>query len=292
MEEYKNMKISVVIPAFNEESALGEDLQTTISTLRDVPYPWEIIVVDDGSTDHTAEIASSFPEVKLIRHPYNMGGGRARNTGIRAASGDIVVVTDGDGTYPVQDIPRLVEELEGCDMVVGARIREAGTLKFLRVPAKFFIRKLAEFISGSRIPDLNSGMRAFKREVILPYLHMLPHGHSWVSTVTLTFLTNGHPVKYLPIDYYPRKGKSTFHPVRDTGNYVMTVFRTITWFSPLKVFLPLATILILTGFGKLIADVVRYNWRVTSSTVILLLGGLQILMLGLMADMITKRSGP
>ncbi len=285
------MKISVVIPAYNEEEAIGKVLQELIETLRGGPCPWEVIVVDDGSSDRTGDIASRFSEVKVIRHPHNMGGGLARNTGIRAASGDIVVIADGDGTYPVQDIPRLVEGLEGCDMVVGARIREAGTLKFLRVPSKFFIRKLAEFISGSRIPDLNSGMRAFKREAILPYLHMLPHGHSWVSTVTLTFLTNGHPVKYVPIDYYPRKGKSTFHPIKDTGNYIMTVFRTITWFSPLKVFLPLASLLFLTGLGKLIADVVRYNWRVTASTVMLVLGGLQILVLGLIADMIAKRSG-
>lgn len=134
-------------------------------------------------------------------------------------------------------------------------------------------------------------MRAVRRETALPYLHMLPSGHSWVSTITLAFLNNGHPVKYVPIDYYPRKGKSTFHPIRDTSSYIMTIFRTVTWFSPLKIFLPLGMLLLLTGFGKLIADIVRYSWRITPSTVILLLGGLQILVLGLIADMIAKRSG-
>ncbi|NPV58119.1 MAG: glycosyltransferase family 2 protein [Actinobacteria bacterium] len=284
--------VSLVIPVFNEEEALFEDLKDAVGTLRSTGWEWEIIVVDDGSTDGTAEIASSFPEVRLIRHPYNMGGGAARSTGIRHAAGDIVVISDGDGTYPMKDIPQLVEALDECEMVVGARTREAGTLKFLRVPAKFFIRKLAEFISGSKIPDLNSGMRAIRRETALPYLHMLPNGHSWVSTITLAFLTNGHPVKYVPIDYYPRKGRSTFHPIKDTGNYLMTIFRTITWFSPLKIFLPLAMLLLLTGTGKLVADVVRYSWRVTPSTVILVLGGLQILVLGLIADMIAKRSSP
>lgn len=221
-----------------------------------------------------------------------MGGGAARSTGIRHASGEVVVVSDGDGTYPLQDIPRLVEELEDCEMVVGARKKEAGTLKALRIPAKFVIRKLAEFISGARIPDLNSGMRAFRRETALPYLRMLPNGHSWVSTITLAFLNNGYPVKYVPIDYYPRKGKSTFHPIRDTGSYIMTIFRTVTWFSPLKIFLPLGLILLLTGLGKMIADIVRYSWHIAPSTVILLLGGLQILVLGLIADMIAKRSSP
>ena len=286
-----SLKVSLIFPVFNEEEAIGGDLRTAIDTLRATDWEWEIIVVDDGSKDGTAEIAASFPEVTLVRHPYNMGGGQARTTGIRRAAGEVVVISDGDGTYPLRDIPRLVGELDGCEMVVGARAREAGTLKLLRVPAKFFIRKLAEFISGARIPDLNSGLRAIRRETALPYLHMLPHGHSWVSTITLAFLNNGHPVKYADIQYYPRKGRSTFHPIRDTGSYIMTIFRTVTWFSPLKIFLPLGLLLLLTGLGKMVADIARYSWHIAPSTIILLLGGLQVLVLGLIADMIAKRSG-
>lgn len=285
------MKVSLIFPVFNEEEAIGSDLRTAIDTLKATDWEWEIIVVDDCSRDRTAEIAASFPEVTLVRHPYNMGGGRARTTGIKKAQGEIMVISDGDGTYPLQDIPRLVEELDSCEMVVGARQKEEGTLKVLRVPAKFFIRKLAEFVSGAKIPDLNSGMRAIRKETALRYLHMLPSGHSWVSTITLAFLNNGHPVKYVPIDYYPRKGKSTFHPIRDTSSYIMTIFRTVTWFSPLKIFLPLGLLLLLTGLGKMIVDIVRFSWHIAPSTVILLLGGLQILVLGLIADMIAKRSG-
>lgn len=285
------MKVSLIFPVFNEEEAIGSDLRTAIDTLKATDWEWEIIVVDDCSRDRTAEIAASFPEVTLVRHPYNMGGGRARTTGIKKAQGEIMVISDGDGTYPLQDIPRLVEELDSCEMVVGARQKEEGTLKVLRVPAKFMIRKLAEFVSGAKIPDLNSGMRAIRKETALPYLHMLPSGHSWVSTITLAFLNNGHPVKYVPIDYYPRKGKSTFHPIRDTSSYIMTIFRTVTWFSPLKIFLPLGLLLLLTGLGKMIVDIVRFSWHIAPSTVILLLGGLQILVLGLIADMIAKRSG-
>ncbi|MGQ9704652.1 MAG: glycosyltransferase family 2 protein [Actinomycetota bacterium] len=285
------MKVSVVIPVYNEELSISDDLKAAVSALEPAPYEWEIIVVDDASTDSTPRILREFPQIKVIRHPRNLGGGTARNTGIKAATGEIVVIADGDGTYPLQDIPRLVEEMEGYDMVVGARVKEAGTLKFLRVPAKFAIRKLAEFISGQKIPDLNSGMRAFRREAVLPYLRILPHGHSWVSTLTLALLNNAHPVKFVPIDYYPRKGKSTFHPLRDTANYVLTVFRTITWFSPLKVFLPLGILLFMTGCGKMVWDIIRYHWHLAPSTVVLLLGGLQILVLGLIADMIAKRSG-
>ncbi len=284
------MKVSLVIPAYNEEAAIADDLRSAIDVLNDMDCQWEIIVVDDGSSDRTAEIVASFPEARLIKHPYNMGGGRARSTGIRNADGDVVVITDGDGTYPMQDIPRLVEGLDDYAMVVGARKKEAGTLKFLRIPAKFFIRKLAEFVSGSKIPDLNSGMRAIRREEALPFLRILPPGHSWVSTITLAFLTNGLAVKYVPIDYYPRKGKSSFHPIRDTSYYFMTVIRTMTWFSPLKIFMPIALLLLAGGFGKLIVDFIRFDWHIASSTVILLLAGLQILVLGLIADLIAKRS--
>jgi glycosyltransferase involved in cell wall biosynthesis len=283
------LKISIVIPAYNEEKALPSVLEKVREVLEGAGYDWEIIVVDDGSRDATPRIAASYPWVRLIRHPYNMGGGRARNTGIQAASGDVVVIMDGDDTYPPGEIPRLVEALEGCDMVVGARVREAGTLKALRVPVKFAIRKLAEFISGTRIPDLNSGMRAFRKDAVLPFLHMLPPGHSWVSTITLAFLTNGHSVKYVPIDYMPRKGRSTFHPVKDTANYLLTVVRTITWFSPMKTIFPLALLILLTGFGKMVADIARYHWRITDSTVLLLLGGIQMIALALIADMIAKK---
>ena len=285
------MDVSLVIPVYNEEEAIEEVLRSALETFKAASYEWEIIVVDDCSTDSTPQKVSAFPEVSMVRHPYNLGGGTARSTGIKKATGEIVVVVDGDDTYPIEDIPRLLDEMYDCDMVVGARTKEAGTMKFIRVPTKFVIRKLAEFISGNKIPDLNSGMRAMRREAVLPYLRMLPPGHSWVSTITLAMLNSARPVKYVPIDYFERKGKSTFHPLRDTGYYIMTVFRTITWFSPLKIFLPIAILLLLGGFVKVILDVSRYNWHIAASTVILLLGGLQILVLGLIADMIAKRSG-
>ncbi len=285
------MDVSLVIPVYNEEQAIEAVLRSALETFKAASYEWEIIVVDDCSTDSTPQKVAAFPEVSMVRHPYNLGGGTARSTGIKKATGEIVVVVDGDDTYPIEDIPRLLDEMYDCDMVVGARTKEAGTMKFIRIPTKFVIRKLAEFISGNKIPDLNSGMRAMRREAVLPYLRMLPPGHSWVSTITLAMLNSARPVKYVPIDYFERKGKSTFHPLRDTGYYIMTIFRTITWFSPLKIFLPIATVLLLGGFVKAILDIARFNWHIAPSTVILLLGGLQILVLGLIADMIAKRSG-
>ena len=281
---------SIVIPVFNEEAAIGADLELIQRTMDGADLPYEIIVVNDGSTDCTVEIVSSMPGVRMISHTRNRGTGAARTTGLRAASGDVVIMTDGDGTYPNQDMPRLLEALEHCDMVIGARRRERGTHRWLRTPAKWFIRRLAGYLTATDIPDLNSGMRAFKRDIALRYLSILPTTHSWVSTITIAFLSDGYTVDFVPIDYYKRKGKSTFHPLRDTYNYLALVVRSVMYFHPLKVFLPLS--LFLFGFGglKLLRDLMVFNWHVATSTVLILLTATQIGAMGLLADLIVRRS--
>jgi glycosyltransferase involved in cell wall biosynthesis len=283
--------ISIVIPALNEEEAIAGDIQTIIDTMEKTGYDWELIVVNDSSTDRTREIVESFPQVRLINNPYNLGGGASRSKGISASKGEIIVIADGDGTYPLTDIPRLIEALGDYDMVVGARTKEAGTMKLLRTPAKWIIRKLAEFTTGRRIPDLNSGMRAMRKDAFMRFKEMLPPGHSWVSTITISFLANSYTVNYVPINYYPRKGKSTFHPVKDTANYLTLVYRTIAWFNPLRIFLPLAIFLLLGGLTKAGLDMARFHYRITASTIIILLSSLQIFTIGLLADMISKRGG-
>jgi glycosyltransferase involved in cell wall biosynthesis len=289
------ISVSIVIPVFNEESAIGRDLGVLGQTMEASAYEYEIIVVDDGSTDHSAEIVGQNSLVRLIRHPYNKGTGAARNTGLRAAKGEIVVMTDGDGTYPNQDIPRLLVEIEekGYDMVIGARRREMGSWKWLRSPTKSFIQFLASYLTGVKIPDLNSGFRAFKRERALEYLHILPRTHSWVSTITIAFLSDGHAVGWIPIDYYERVGRSTFHPLADTYNYLSLVVRAVMYFEPLKVFLPAALSLLGVGVLKFIRDlfVFRSLFYVPGVTVVILLTGLQVGALGLLADLIVKRAG-
>ena len=189
--------ISVIIPAFNEADRIG----ATVCALRESLPDAEIIVVDDGSTDCSADIVARFPNVKLLRHPNNRGTGAALKTGIRAASSDIVVMTDGDGTYPNHEIPRLLAELKSCDMVIGARTSEQGSLRFLRTPAKTFIRWLASYLTDTKIPDLNSGLRAFRRDLAIRFFNILPQGHSFVSTITLAFLSSGLYVRFVPIEY-------------------------------------------------------------------------------------------
>jgi len=283
--------VSIVIPVYNEEQAIGDDLDLIIKTMEASDYDYEIIVVDDGSTDSSADIVQQRSQVRLIRHPYNRGTGAARTTGIKQAEGDVIAMTDGDGTYPNQDIPRLLGYMDEYDMVVGARRREAGTLRWLRSPVKHLIRLLASYLVGMRIPDLNSGFRVFRKDVAHRYLSILPLTHSWVSTITIAFLSDGHTVKHVPIDYYPRKGRSTFRPVADTYNYLSLVARTIMYFEPLKVFLPIASVLAVVAIAKLIRDLLAYRtFYIPGDTLLIIFVAAQVLVIGLLADLIVRRT--
>lgn len=289
MMNAKEPLVSVVIPAYNEELAITHDIELIQKTLNAAGYEWELIVVDDGSSDRTAEIAESLGAV-VLRHAYNMGTGGARSTGVRYARGEIIIMTDADGTYPNQEMPKLIEMVrDGYDMVVGARRKEKGTLRWLRTPTKEAIRRLASFMTGTHIPDLNSGLRAFRKEVALRFLGLLPNTHSWVSTITLAMISNGYVVGYLPIDYYPRIGKSSFHPIRDTYNYMTLVFRTMTYFNPLKLFLPVSAMIFAIGLLKGLYDsYVLYDLK--ESDVILLVVAVLIAMLGMIADLVVAQN--
>jgi hypothetical protein len=203
----------------------------------------------------------------------------------------VVVWTDADMTYPNELIPDLVRELDdGYDQVVGARKTEAGTYKFFRVPAKWAIRRLAAYLTNTPIPDLNSGLRAFKRDVAKPYLRLLPPGFSCVTTITLAFLSNGHQIKYVPIDYFKRAGSSKFHPFKDAYNYIIQVLRMVMYFNPLRVLMPVALTLLGGTFVKLVWDLVVHPFRVATNTVLLGVTGLVIACLALLADLVVRRT--
>jgi hypothetical protein len=204
----------------------------------------------------------------------------------------VVVWTDADMTYPNDEIPFLVESLGDYDQVVGARTSEQGTHKAFRVPAKWFIRKLACYLSRTDIPDLNSGFRAFRRQAALPHLHLLPNGFSCVSTLTLAFLTNGLTVKYLPIEYKARAGESKFHWRRDTARYLLQVVRMITSFNPLRVFMPVGLTMLAVALGKGIYDLFAHDLRITANAIILTFTSLQLLAIGLLADLVVRVTAP
>ncbi|MBA7626321.1 Undecaprenyl-phosphate 4-deoxy-4-formamido-L-arabinose transferase [subsurface metagenome] len=283
----RNCKVTVIIPAYNEESTVGEDIDVIIETMEKSGYEYEIIIVDDGSTDKTAYVVKEKRKVKLIQHSYNRGVGAARKTGILEAQGEIIVMTDGDGTYPNQDIPKLLSYMKACDMVVGARIGKNIEWPLIRRPARWFIRKLASYLMGAKIPDLNSGLRVFKKDLARKFFNILPEGHSWVSTITLAFLANGYTIEYVPIDYYERKGKSTIHPIKDTYNFISLVIRTVMYFNPLRVFLPLTAVILIGAVIRTLYDATVLH-RVKESDIMLFLTGLIIGVLGLLADLIVR----
>ncbi len=283
--------VSVVLAAYNEEHCIEQELAIVCKALDASPFSYEVIVIDDGSSDGTARLveACEDPHVKLIRHRHNQGSGAARKTGTLAAQGRFVVWSDVDLSYPNEHIPDIVQHLINIDVdqVVGARDSERGTMKMLRVPAKYFIRKLACFLTGTHIPDLNSGLRVFRREIGLRYVDLLPKGFSCVTTITLAFLCNGYSVEYLPIRYSKRAGKSKFHPLKDTYRYATQVARMITYFEPLKIFLPMSLGLI--GLGAVSS---AFNlWRTGSMQemdMMIALGGFLVGVLGLIADLFVQ----
>jgi polyisoprenyl-phosphate glycosyltransferase len=284
------LDVTVVLPAYNEAGHIGQEIERITKALKDSPYTFEILVVDDASTDGTGAAVEGLPFVRLLRFSVNRGSGTARRIGSSQARGRIVVWTDADMTYPNERIPEFVAAVDAgeADQVVGARTTEAGTHRYLRVPAKWAIRRLAEYLSQAEIPDLNSGLRAFRRETARPYLRLLPPGFSCVTTITLAFLANGHTVQYLPIDYRERAGRSHFHPIKDAYRYILQVLRMVTYFEPLRVFAPIALLLLTTGTGKFVYDQLVEPFRIASNTLLLLLGGLIIFSVGLLADLIVR----
>ena len=284
--------VSVVLPVYNEAGHLEAEVERIRRALEASPYRFEIVVVDDGSTDGSAEALAAIPGIRLVRFARNRGSGSARKAGTRAARGRVVVWTDVDMTYPNDDVARLVKELEGYDQVVGARTSEQGTVKAARVPAKWFVRKLASYLTDTDIPDLNSGFRAFRRDVALQYLHHLPAGFSCVTTLTMTFLANGYSVKYVPIPYAPRAGRSKFHWWADTRRYLLQVVRMVLSYNPLRVFMPLGLALFALGVGKLAYDLATKDFRVATNTLLVLFTAFQTVAIGLLADLVGRATRP
>lgn len=296
--DHERVDVTVVLPCFNEQDHVLDELDRIAKALDNSPLTYELLVIDDKSTDGTLAVLQEalprFPHMRLMPFRRNGGSGTARRIGTAEAAGRIVVWTDADMTYPNERIPEFVQYLHehtDVDQVVGARTTEQGTHKILRVPAKWAIRRTAEFLAGTKIPDLNSGLRAFRREVSLPYLRLLPPGFSCVTTLTLSFLSNQHPIDYLEIDYGKRAGTSKFHFVRDAYRYILQVLRMVMYFNPLKVLMPLALFLLTAGIVKGATDLFRYDLRITTNATLLFVTGLIIAAVGLLADLIVRSRG-
>ena len=283
--------VTVVLPCYNERDHVELEIKRIRAALEAAGMTYELLCIDDGSTDGTREVLQAVDGIRTVLLPRNQGSGTVRRIGTQQARGRVVVWTDADMTYPNELIPELVAQLDDTyDQVVGARRTEAGTYKLARVPAKWAIRKLASFLTSTDIPDLNSGLRAFKRSVAQPYLRLLPAGFSCVTTITLAFLSNGHQVKYVPIDYFKRAGRSKFHPFTDAYNYLIQVLRMVMYFNPLRVLMPVALTLLAATFAKAGIDLAVHDLRVTGSTVLVGLAAFNIMAIALLADLVVRRT--
>jgi glycosyltransferase involved in cell wall biosynthesis len=291
---------SIIIPALNEEAAVADVINKVRAVMDQVAFSYEVIVVDDGSTDQTASVAYE-AGANVLRHVKNLGYGAALKTGIRAAHYENIVITDADGTYPIDRIPDIIKELDDADMVVGSRTGQDVQVPLLRRPAKWFLRCLASYITSEHIPDLNSGLRAFRRQGVLQYFSLLSDKFSFTTTVTVAMLCDNYLVKYVPIDYYQRVGKSKIVPW-DFVNFATLTVRLAMLFQPLKIFLPLAGVLFLLGTGKFVFDLVVVYQQVqkvsfpllthaviSATAVIFFLSALQCLLIGMVSDGLARK---
>jgi glycosyltransferase involved in cell wall biosynthesis len=282
---------TVIIPAYNEKQAIGDVLKNLQGAMSAIDVSYEIIVVDDGSKDATAEIAERVADVTVLRHKRNRGYGAALKTGIRHAQYDLICIADADGTYPVERIPDLIAGIDekGYDMIVGARIGNKVHVPFIRRPAKWGIGRLANFVAGEPIPDVNSGLRVFRREIALRFLSLLPDQFSFTVTITLAMLTNDYLVDYIPINYYSRVGDSKIRPIQDTLNFIQLALRIALYFAPLKIFLPTSGFVFTLAVAWAVFSKFVLGRLADVSTLVIAMTGFQIAVIGLLAELINQR---
>ncbi len=270
---------SVIVPAHNESAAVGE----VVAGLRAAGRWHEILVIDDGSTDSTGEVARRAGAV-VIRHPYKKGNGAAVKTGIRRATGEFILIIDGDGQHRVEESVKLVARLGEYDLAVGARSTSTQATRARRL-GNAALNWLASYLAGHSIPDLTSGFRAARRAMLAEFLHLLPNGFSTPTTTTLAFIKAGYNVAFEPIGARPRVGSSKIRFVSDGAKFLLIVLRVITIFSPLRIFAPFSMAALALGAGYGVWTIATLS-HVTNTTVLLVVLGVVIFLVGLISEQI------
>ena len=283
------VSISIVIPAYNEEKAIKSTIYDIKKAIKEIKLTFEILVVDDGSTDKTYRIASSIKGIRVLKHDANKGYGASLKTAIKNTNSYYIMIIDADGTYPASSIPAIVKNLKRYDMVIGARTGKVVKIPFFRKPAKWFLKQFAQYITKTQIPDLNSGLRIFKKSVALHFMGLFPDGFSFTTTLTIACIVHGYNIKYVPINYYDRIGVSTIHPIKDFVNFMNIILRLAIFFKPLNVFIPVSLVLFVLGVIKLVRDFLLLNYFGLGGALIILTS-IQIAFLGVLAELIIKRT--
>ena len=271
--------ISIVIPAYNEAEIIGQVVVALAGTAR-----WrEILVVDDGSTDDTGAIAAS-AGARVIRHPYNKGNGASVKTAIRHATGEYVLIVDGDGQHRPADALKVSQQLGEFDLAVGART--VGQASRTRGAGNAFLNRLASYLSGRDIPDLTSGLRGARLSMLREFIHLLPNGFSTPTTTTLAFLKAGYNVTFVPIEAQTRVGHSKINVSRDGMTFLLILLRVITIFSPLRIFVPISLLSFALGAGYGVYTIITET-HITNTSVLLILLSVVVFLVGLVSEQIS-----
>jgi glycosyltransferase involved in cell wall biosynthesis len=285
------MKLSIIIPAYNEAETIEKvisDLKNELANL--ILENYEIIVVDDGSKDQTFNILKTIGDIKVLSHKNNIGYGASLKTGIKHSQYDLIMIIDADGTYPASAMPELLKKTEDFDLVIGSREKKGNAIPKERKHAKKFLNWFAGYLSGKNIPDLNSGLRIFKKEIVLKYWELFPDKFSFSSTTTMVAITHGYDTVFVPIDYYKRKSKSSLR-ASSFFNFLKLVTKLSLFFRPIKVFAPISLFFLFLALFLLIGFITNIFSRFLDTTfVILCATALQTFFFGLLAEIIIHNS--
>lgn len=279
-------KISILLPAYNEEGSVSKVIRDIKEVMDKTDYSYEIITVNDGSTDKSGKILDQIKDIMVIHHPYNKGYGTSLKTAIKNAKSNLIIMLDSDGTYLVNDILKLLAYKDSYDLVSGVRKGKDAKVPLFRRPAKFILSKLANFLVGMKIPDLNCGLRLIKKDNVMRFFNILPSRFSFTITHLLACLTNDYNVKFVPISYRRRKGKSTIHPLNDFIRFNTIIIRVVTYFKPFKFFFLISIFLLFASFLVFLYSFFILNKLMDITVVVLVLASLQVFLFGLIAEMI------
>jgi glycosyltransferase involved in cell wall biosynthesis len=276
-------KVTIVMPAYNEEDTIGDILPKLSAYVEDLG--WEVIVVNDASDDKTANIVENYKKIKLINHPYNKGYGASLKSGVRFARNDYIVIMDADGQHNPEEIFNLIQYINEFDMIVGSRENQKSQ-DWIRKPGKILLNWTANYLSGIKIPDVNSGFRVIRKKCIEEFMHILPNSFSFSTTITLVLLKAGYNIKFVPININKRSGgKSNVKQLKDGLTTLLLITRCISLFNPLKVYAPVAGIILLFGIFFSTYGIFRYH-SFPKTGIVAILAGILILFFGILADQI------
>jgi glycosyltransferase involved in cell wall biosynthesis len=287
--EKKDMNVSIIIPCHNEAGTITETISQLDRIMGKCQFPYEIIVIDDASTDETGLKLTTLKNrnIRILSNPHQLGYGASIKVGIRNSKFRLIGICDADGTYPLNRFPDLLKEAGDNDLVVGERTGKVRSIPLFRRPAKWFLNRFASYLVKRKIKDVNSGMRVFGKEAAIKYWNLYPDGFSLTTTMTLAFIMGNHGIKNIPIDYMKRKGRSKIRPFQDTYNFILLIMRLAMLFNPLRIFMPAFFLVFFMTLASLGRDI--YNLNLTETTVMLFIFSIIILMIGLLADLINKK---